>query len=177
MSIETVLLQAFIKRFQEYKSLADKTFSQVRGDEMHFQPNEASNSIAMIIRHMNGNMLSRWTNFMTEDGEKSWRKRDEEFEVSSMSYDQLIEHWNEGWKVFMDTLHSLRDEDLQKTITIRSQPLTVADAIIRQMAHYGYHVGQIVYLGRWIRQGEWRSLSIPKGGSKQFNQDMEQSRH
>lgn len=173
MKIETVFLESVIRRFKEYKALGDKTFEQLSDAELLLKPNEASNSIAMIIQHMHGNMLSRWTNFLTEDGEKEWRKRDEEFEDLPISKQQLLDQWNEGWKVFLNTLESLKDEDLLKTITIRKQPLVVVDAINRQMAHYGYHVGQIVYLGRWIRSAEWKSLSIPKGESKQFNKKME----
>ena len=144
---------------------------------MHFQPNEASNSIAVIIQHLHGNMLSRWTNFLTEDGEKEWRNRDDEFEVQQFTRQQLIEKWNEGWNVFLDSLQSLTENDLSKTITIRSQPLNVIDAINRQMAHYSYHVGQIVYLGRWIKQNEWISLSVPKNKSKEFNGQMKQLKH
>jgi hypothetical protein len=177
MSIETIFLESVIKRFKEYKVLGEKTFEQLNDEEMHFQPNEASNSIAVIIQHMHGNMLSRWTNFLTEDGEKEWRKRDDEFELHQFSKQQLIEKWSEGWKIFLDTLESLTIGDLSKTITIRSQPLNVVDAINRQMAHYSYHVGQIVYLGRWIKQSEWKSLSIPKNKSKEFNQKMQQPRH
>jgi hypothetical protein len=177
MSIETIFLESVIKRFKEYKILGEKTFDQLNDEEMHFQPNEESNSIAIIIQHMHGNMLSRWTNFLSEDGEKEWRKRDDEFELHQFSKQQLIEKWNEGWKVFLDTLESLTLNDLSKTITIRSQPLNVVDAINRQMAHYSYHVGQIVYLGRWIKQSEWKSLSIPKNKSKEFNQRMQQPRH
>jgi hypothetical protein len=121
-------------------------------------------------------MLSRWTNFLTEDGEKEWRNRDDEFEVHQFSKQQLMEKWNEGWTAVLNTLQSLTKDDLSKTITIRSQPLNVVDAINRQLAHYGYHVGQIVYLGRWIRRDEWKSLSIPKNKSQEFNQQM-QSRH
>jgi hypothetical protein len=126
---------------------------------------------------MHGNMLSRWTNFLTEDGEKEWRKRDEEFEEHPFTKQQLLDKWNEGWTVFLDTLTSLKEEDLTKTITIRMQPLTVVDAINRQLAHYSYHVGQIVYLGRWIKSEEWKSLSIPKGASEQFNEKKKESRH
>jgi hypothetical protein len=118
-------------------------------------------------------MLSRWTNFLSEDGEKGWRKRDEEFEQHPFSKQQLMEQWNAGWKVFLDSLGSLTENDLSKTITIRSQPLNVVDAINRQLAHYSYHVGQIVYLGRWIRAGEWKSLSIPKNKSQEFNRQMQ----
>lgn len=177
MSMETIFLESVIKRFKEYKVMGEKTFDQLNDEEMHFQPNEESNSIAVIIQHLHGNMLSRWTNFLTEDGEKQWRKRDDEFELHKFSKEQLIDKWNEGWNVFLDTLESLTANDLSKTITIRSQPLNVVDAINRQMAHYSYHVGQIVYLGRWIRQSEWKSLSIPKNKSNEFNQKMKQSGH
>lgn len=175
--IATIFLESVIKRFKEYRTLGEKSFAQLHEDEMHFAPNEASNSIAVIIQHMQGNMLSRWTNFLTEDGEKPWRNRDDEFELHRFTKAELLEKWNEGWKVCLDTLESLKEEDLNKTITIRSQPLNVVDAINRQLAHYSYHVGQIVYLGRWIRKEEWKSLSIPKGNSQAFNEQMQQSRH
>lgn len=162
MNLGSIYLEATIKRFKEYKELADKTFDQLNDDEMHHQPNEASNSIAIIIQHMHGNMLSRWTNFLTEDGEKDWRNRDEEFEVHNFSKEELIDLWNKGWKVFLDVMESLDENDLLKTITIRSKPLIVVDAINRQLAHYSYHVGQIVYLGRWMKDSNWKSLSIPK---------------
>ena len=175
--IEKLFLDSASKRFKEYKGLGQKTFDHLSDEEMLFCQNEVSNSIAVIIQHMHGNMLSRWTNFLIEDGEKEWRKRDDEFEVHSFSKQQLIDQWNEGWKVLLDVLESLQEEDLLKSITIRSQNLNVVDAINRQLAHYSYHVGQIVYLGRWIRGGEWTSLSIPKGASSKFNQEMQQSRH
>lgn len=177
MNIDTIFLESVIKRFKEYKVLGEKTFDQLNDEQMHFQPNKESNSIAVIIQHMHGNMLSRWTNFLIEDGEKEWRKRDDEFELHQFSKQQLLGKWNEGWKVFLDTLQSLTTNDLSKTITIRSQPLNVVDAINRQLAHYSYHVGQIVYLGRWIKQSKWKSLSIPKSKSNEFNQKMQQSRH
>lgn len=177
MKIETLFLESVIKRFKEYKALGDKTFEQLREADMLFQPNEASNSIAVIIQHLHGNMFSRWTGFLTEDGEKEWRNRDAEFEAYNFSKQQLLDRWNEGWTVFLHALESLKEEDLLKTITIRTQPLTVVDAINRQMGHYSYHVGQIVYIGKWIKSNEWKSLSIPKGTSQQFNRDMQQSRH
>lgn len=177
MSIASQFLDSAIKRFKEYKTLGDKTFAQLSDGEMLYQPNEASNSIAVIIQHLHGNMLSRWTNFLTEDGEKEWRKRDEEFEAQQFSKQQLTEKWDEGWKVLLDTLESLQEDDLLKTITIRTQPLVVIDAINRQMAHYCSHVGQIIYIGRLIKESQWQSLSIPKGASQQFNKDMQQSRH
>ena len=177
MSIESEFLNSMIKRFKEYKSLGEKTFAQLNEEEIHYQPNAASNSIAIIIQHLHGNMLSRWTNFLTEDGEKEWRKRDEEFETYSFSKQQLLEKWNEGWKVLFDSVESLKEEDLLKTITIRTKALVAIDAINRQLAHYSYHVGQIVYIGRWIKADNWQSLSIPKGGSQNYNQEMKVSRH
>ena len=117
-------------------------------------------------------MLSRWTNFLTEDGEKEWRKRDDEFEAHSVSKEKLLALWEEGWKVFLDTLESLQEDDLLKTVTIRTQPLLVIDAINRQMAHYSYHVGQIVYIGRWLKDKDWQSLSIPKGNSNVYNKSL-----
>src|SRR4026207_2572756 len=136
MSIEQTFLDSVIKRFKGYKVLGEKTFDQLKDQEMHFQPNEESNSIAIIIQHMAGNMLSRWTNFLTEDGEKEWRQRDEEFEVHDYSRQQLIELWNKGWDCFLGAVESLREEDLLKTVTIRQEPLTVIDAVNRQLAHY-----------------------------------------
>jgi hypothetical protein len=162
MNIGAFFLESVRKRFKEYKALGDKSFDQITGDQMSAQPNDASNSIAIIIQHMHGNMLSRWTNFLTEDGEKSWRKRVQEFEPQGYNKDQLLQLWNEGWHVFLTTLESLTDEDLSKTVTIRNQPLTVIDAINRQLAHYSYHVGQIVYVARWLKDAEWQSLSIPR---------------
>lgn len=165
---ETYLLSA-IKRFIEYKTLGDKTLDRLSEAQLHFQPDTTSNSIAIIIRHLHGNMLSRWTLFLTEDGEKPWRRRDAEFEVQPFSKEQLMQLWNDGWSVVFHTLSSLQEHDLLKNILIRNQPLTVIDAINRQLAHYSYHVGQIVFLGKWLMKENWQSLSIPKGGSQQFN--------
>lgn len=171
--IEQIFLDSVVKRFREYKVLGEKTFEQLKDEEMHIQPNEASNSIAVIIQHLHGNMLSRWTNFLTEDGEKEWRNRDHEFEAHGFTKQQLIDKWNEGWTTVLNSIESLTKEDLSKIITIRTQPLNVVDAINRQLAHYSYHVGQIVYVGRWIRGKEWKSLSIPKNKSLEFNQQMQ----
>lgn len=177
MSVATLFLESAIKRFKEYKALGEKTFAQLDDAGMQARPNEASNSIAVIIRHLSGNMISRWTNFLTEDGEKPWRRREEEFDESPADKAKLIALWEEGWQVFLQSLEALTEADLEKNITIRSQPLNVIDAINRQLAHYSYHVGQIVYLGRWVRSTDWQSLSIPRGGSQAFNDQMEQSRH
>lgn len=171
--VERIFLDSVIKRFKEQKILGEKTLDQLSDEDILFQPGEESNSIAVIIQHLYGNMLSRWTNFLSEDGEKNWRNRDDEFEVHNLSKQQVTDKWNEGWKVFLDTLESLTESDLLKTITIRNEPLNVVDAINRQLAHYSYHVGQIVYLGRWIKQADWKSLSIPKNKSQEFNQQMQ----
>jgi hypothetical protein len=173
MSVSATYLDSAVKRFLSYKELGEGTFSQLEEKDFHMQPDEDSNSIAQIIRHMGGNMLSRWTNFLTEDGEKPWRQRDQEFEVSTASRQELLKYWEDCWQCLLGTLKSLREEDLEKTIYIRSEPHIVLDAINRQLSHYPYHVGQIVYIGKMIRKGKWKSLSIPKGQSESFNQQMQ----
>ncbi len=162
-------LETAIRRLKYYKDLGDKTFEQLSDFDFHYQPNAASNSIAVIIQHLAGNMLSRWTNFLTEDGEKEWRQRDEEFELHDYNKQQLLGLWEKGWSCFFDALSSLRKKDLKKTVHIRQEPLTVIDAINRQLAHYPYHVGQIVYIGRMIKIENWKNLSIPKGASQAYN--------
>jgi Protein of unknown function (DUF1572) len=172
-TIASVFLATAIKRFAVHKDLGDKTFAQLTETDFHFQPNSASNSMAVIIQHMSGNMLSRWTNFLTEDGEKEWRSRDAEFEVHHYSKAQLLEIWEKGWACLFDALAGLKEEDLLKNIYIRKEAQTVIDAIHRQLAHYSYHVGQLVYLGRLIKDARWQSLSIEKGKSADYNRQME----
>lgn len=162
-------LDTVIRRLKYYKSLGDKTFEQLTDPDFHYQPNAESNSIAIIIQHMAGNMLSRWTNFLTEDGEKEWRQRDDEFEIHQYSKQQLLEQWEKGWNCFFEALAPLSENDLMKTIYIRKEPLTVIDAINRQLAHYPYHIGQIIYIGRIIKGKDWKNLSIPKAQSKAYN--------
>ncbi|MEO5563421.1 MAG: DUF1572 family protein [Chitinophagaceae bacterium] len=169
-TLATEYLDTVIRRLKYYKELADKTFEQLKDHDFHSRFNEESNSIAVIIQHMAGNMLSRWTNFLTEDGEKTWRQRDEEFSVHNYSKQQLLELWEKGWKSFFDTLDSLEAADLLKIVYIRQEGLTAIDAINRQLAHYPHHIGQIVYIGRMIKGKEWKTLSIPKGGSHEYNQ-------
>jgi hypothetical protein len=169
MSLGKEFLQTSIRRIKYYKNLADKTFEQLTDKDFHYQYNEESNSIAVIIQHMSGNMLSRWTNFLTEDGEKEWRQRDDEFAIHDYNKQQLLEIWEKGWKCYLDALESLKEDDLLKIVRIRNEELTVTDAINRQLAHYPYHVGQIVYIGRMIKNQAWKSLSIPKGHSIQYN--------
>lgn len=169
---EANFLQSAIQQFRDCKLLAEKTFEQLKNVDFHYQPNDAVNSIAINITHLHGNMLSRWTNFLTEDGEKEWRKRDDEFETHSYSRERLLELWEEGWQAVFTAVVSLQAADLEKIIYIRTQPLSVIDAINRQLTHYAYHVGQIVMLGKCIKGNEWQSLSIPKGQSLQFNIDV-----
>lgn len=170
--IENTFLESALKEFRDYKALGDKTFAQLEEKDFHFQPNEECNSIAIIIQHLHGNMLSRWTNFLNEDGEKQWRQRDDEFEMHSFNKEQLLKLWEEGWQVVLATIESLKSEDLSKTIFIRSKPLSVVAAVNRQLAHYSSHVGQIVMLGKIIKGKSWQTLSIPKGQSKVFNSNM-----
>ncbi len=172
MSFSSEFLPNIIMRFKAYKELADKTFEQLEDKDFFYQPSLESNSIAIIIQHMYGNAMSRWTNFLTEDGEKEWRKRDAEFEVMDVRRNDLLSFWNMGWSLVFQTLESLKEEDLDKTIYIRSEPQKAFDAVLRQLAHYSYHVGQIVYLGKLLRDHEWKSLSIPRGKSSQFNDKM-----
>jgi len=172
MKTEEAFLQSAIKRFKLQNNLGEKAFAQLDEKDLLFKPSKESNSIAVIVQHMSGNMLSRWTNFLTEDGEKSWRDRDKEFEDVFTTKDEIINAWNRGWECVLDAVENLRLEDVTKTITIRSEQLSVVDAIIRQIEHYGYHIGQIVYIGRLIKDEAWQSLSIPKNKSKAFNDAM-----
>ena len=170
MKNKSEYLNTIIARLLYYKDLGGKTFDQLSDHQFHYSPGPESNSIAVIIQHLNGNMLSRWTNFLTEDGEKSWRKRDDEFEIHSHNKAQLIGLWDQGWDCFLSALSPLTENDLLKTITIRQEPLSVMDAINRQLAHYPYHIGQIVYIGRMLKKENWINLSIPKGHSDKYNQ-------
>lgn len=172
MNIEQTFLQSAIKRFKFQKSLGEKTFEQLDDKDFLLKPSEESNSIAVIVQHLSGNMLSRWTNFSTEDGEKSWRNRDAEFEDILETKQQILDAWNKGWDCVLNTLENLNAKDVNKTITIRSEELSVVDAIIRQIDHYGYHIGQIVYLARMIKHSDWQTLSIPKNKSGEFNKSM-----
>lgn len=173
MSTSKEFLQTAIRRLKYYKDLGDKTFAQLNDWDFHYQPNAESNSIAIIIQHLAGNMLSRWTNFLTEDGEKEWRQRDDEFEVHEYTKHQLVDLWEKGWTCFLDTLSSLKKKDLKKTVTIRQEPLSVIDAINRQLAHYPYHIGQIVHIAKTIKGKNWGNLSIPKGESQAYNSGAE----
>lgn len=158
-----------IKQFEYYKSLGDKTFAQLSFEEMQWQSHENSNSIAIIVKHIVGNMLSRWTNFLTEDGEKEWRHRDLEFEDTCNTLEELIASWESGWSCLFKAIKPLTELDLERIVYIRNQGHTVAEAINRQLGHYAYHIGQIVFLGKLIKGENWKSLSISKGHSSQYN--------
>jgi hypothetical protein len=164
-----MMLTSSIKQFNYYKQLAEKAMSQVDDGSLFNRLHGDDNSIAIIVQHLAGNMQSRWSNIFTEDGEKSWRKRDKEFEQFIQTRTQLTDVWENGWKVLFDTLNSVTASDLGRTIYIRNEGLTVSDAIIRQLCHYSYHCGQIVYKCRQISGGNWKSLSIPKKESVVFN--------
>lgn len=170
MNVGEEYLTTVIRRLKYYRDLGERTFAQLEDEDFHWQPSSESNSIAVIIQHLSGNMLSRWTNFLTEDGEKDWRNRDDEFDTHARSKLELVEIWNKGWDCFLNSLNSLKNEDLLKPIYIREESMTAIDAISRQLAHYPYHVGQIVYIGRMIKNESWKNLSIPKGSSQQYNQ-------
>jgi hypothetical protein len=168
-TIGNEFLTTAIRRLKYYKDLGDKTFEQLNDRDFHYKPNNESNSIAIIIQHMAGNMLSRWTNFLTEDGEKEWRQRDDEFEIHDYSKQQLLAIWEKGWACFLSAIEPLTKKELKQTIHIRKEPLTVIDAINRQLAHYPYHIGQIIFIAKIIKNQEWKNLSIPKGNSQQYN--------
>jgi hypothetical protein len=169
MSIGTEFLQSSIANFKTLHTLGSKTLSQLTYEELHYQPTPESNSIAIIVKHLNGNMLSRFTDFLTTDGEKSYRNRDGEFEGDYTSKEALLDAWTAGWNVVFTTLTELKEDDLMRTVTIRKEPHTVILAITRQIQHYGYHVGQIVYAGKQIKDQEWQQLSIARGQSKAFD--------
>lgn len=164
-------LESVIKQFEYYKMLGEKTFAQIPDEKLFWKVNEESNSIAMIVKHLHGNMMSRWTEFLTTDGEKDWRKRDEEFDADIKSKDELFTIWNEGWSCLFKAINALTPKDLEKQIYIRNMGHSVAEAINRQLAHYPYHMGQIVFIGKLIQNDKWNSLSIAKGKSKAYNKD------
>jgi hypothetical protein len=157
------------KQFEYYKMLGEKAMAQVPDEGLFWQANADSNSMATIVKHLWGNMLSRWTDLLTSDGEKPWRERDAEFENDLKTREGVMQKWNEGWNALFAALNSLGADDLEKIVYIRNQGHTVEEAILRQLAHYPYHVGQMVYVAKIIVSDKWESLSIPRGGTKAFN--------
>lgn len=159
-------------QFAYYKKLGDGTFNQLSEDQLIYKYDAACNSIANIVVHMHGNMLSRWTDFLATDGEKPWRHRDTEFEDALVDKAAVLQKWEEGWGCLFQALNSLQESDFTKVVYIRNEAHSVVEAINRQLAHYPYHVGQIVFIGKMLRGNQWESLSIPKGKSADYNVSM-----
>ncbi len=160
------------KQFEYYKQLGEKTFEQLSTDQLFYQYNDESNSIAIIVQHMVGNMLSRWTDFLTTDGEKEWRNRESEFKNLDLTKDELLLKWEEGWQCLFKALDSIDDAQLDNIIYIRNQGHTILEAINRQLAHYPYHIGQIVFIGKMLKDKNWQTLSIPRGQSSTYNETL-----
>lgn len=157
------------KQFEYYQMLADKTVGLLSQEELNWKYNIESNSIAMIMRHITGNLLSRFTNFFSEDGEKTWRDRDNEFADGIYDKNEIITNWTKGWTVLFEVLEGITEENIHAVVKIRNQDHTVGEALYRQLAHYPYHIGQIVFLGKLIKNTEWESLSIPRNKSQAYN--------
>jgi hypothetical protein len=172
MPTDSPILDVVIDEFQKIKKLADKSIAQLSDEQLHTTLDEEANSIAILMRHMAGNMRSRWVDFMTADGEKPNRMRDREFEDPHQTRDELIAEWEHGWKCVFDALAPLSDADLQRTVVIRGEPHSVYKAISRQVAHYAGHAYQILLLAKHLSGANWKTLSIPRGQSEEFNRRM-----
>lgn len=159
-------LSIALGQFKHFKERAEKAIQQLSEEELHWKPSEESNNIAIIIKHLSGNMHSRWVDFLTTDGEKHYRDRDSEFVDANESKEHLMEIWENGWKLLFNTIENLKAEDLSKTVTLRQQPLSVLQAIQNEVTHISYHLGQILYIGKQIKDKEWTILSIPKAVRK-----------
>jgi uncharacterized damage-inducible protein DinB len=159
-----------ILSFQNYKKLAERALEQISDDEFFQQIDSESNSIGLIVKHIAGNLISRWTDFLTSDGEKPDRHRDTEFENIDDTRESLLEFWNRGWETLFASLDPLKPEDLSRTVTIRGEPHTVVEAINRQLTHYSYHVGQIIFLAKHFKNADWTTLSVAKNRSDEFNE-------
>ncbi|ODV55867.1 DUF1572 family protein [Lysinibacillus fusiformis] len=177
MTIAQTYLQVVQKRFKNVKELGDGALAQLEGAELHWAYNEESNSIAVIVKHVSGNMISRWTDFLTTDGEKTTRNRDDEFINSLNTKEAILGVWEEGWQVFLGALATITESDLQGHVTIRGEKLAVIDAIERQMAHYSQHIGQIIYIAKQVKGSDWQTLSIARGQSQAFNKAMLENSH
>lgn len=169
MNTSESYLESVKKQFLYYKMLGEKAIAQLEPEQLFVSVNEDTNSIAAIVKHISGNMLSRWTDFLTTDGEKEWRNRDAEFENDQQSKDEVILGWDKGWDCFLTALNSLKPEQLSDIIYIRNEGHTVIEAINRQLAHYPYHIGQIVFYAKQLKKNDWDSLSIPKNKSGNYN--------
>ena len=171
MMKNNIYLESVKKQMLYYKTIAEKAIEQLEDNQLFYSANEDTNSISTIINHMSGNMISRWTDFLTMDGEKEWRNRDAEFVESTTTREALLQTWNAGWNCFFNAINDLKQEDLDKIIYIRNEGQTALDAINRQLAHYPYHIGQIVFYAKMLKNDEWTSLSIPKNKSISYNAD------
>ncbi len=168
-------LDSAIAEFNRYETLGRKTMERVSDEELFYESAKDVNSIAVIVKHLHGNMMSRWTDFLTSDGEKEWRQRDGEFEDTLSTREEVYERWVEGWNLLFDVLGELNEEGMGRTVQIRGEDHSIAQAINRQLCHYAYHVGQMVILAKSFKGSEWESLSIPKGKSEEFNEKMKKS--
>ncbi len=163
-------MEGYIRLFEYYKQLGDKALAQLSEEDSFFwSPSPESNSIAIIVQHLYGNMLSRWTDFLTSDGEKEWRNRDQEFELYVKDSSEIRALWNKGWTCLFQALEEAKDSPTDRLVYIRSKGHTIEEAVQRQLAHYAYHVGQLVYVARIASGEDWKSLSIAKGGSEAYN--------
>jgi len=170
--INETYIQLVLREFKRLKGLVDGALLQISAEQFFAAPSATDNSIAVIVKHVGGNLLSRWTDFLTTDGEKPGRNRDTEFIVlPADTRERLIGQWEAGWAALFRALESLQEADLERTVYIRGEPLTVLQAINRQLTHYSYHVGQIVYLAKHYTGTAWQSLSIPRGASADFNRN------
>ena len=161
--------EAIIKQFRYYKTLGDKAMAQLDNAQLFWQYNEESNSIAIIVNHLAGNMCSRFSDFLCSDGEKPWRNRDQEFVNPFRNRDELLQRWEEGWNCLLNTLASLRQDDMERIVYIRNEGHTVWEALLRQLAHYPYHVGQMVFLAKMLKNRHWQTLSIARNRSAEYN--------
>ena len=166
------ILTDVLDELQKIKKLADKAIEQLSDEQLHVTIDPEANSVAIIMRHMAGNMRSRWVNFLTADGEKATRMRDREFEDPGQTRAELLTEWEHGWQCVFDALTPLTDADLQRTVMIRSEPHSIYKAISRQVAHYAGHAYQILLLAKHYKGAEWKTLSIPRGQSEEFNRRM-----
>ena len=164
-------LNSAISQFKYYQILGDKTIAQLSEEHLFVQNSEVENSIGVIINHLWGNRMFRWTDFKTADGEKEFRKRDQEFETVIITKEELLNKWDEGWNCLFGALESLKRDELEDVIYIRNQGHNIVEAINRQLSHYSYHLGQIVLLGKIAKKKDWESLSISKADSKNYNQE------
>jgi hypothetical protein len=170
--MSAVFLDSIKKEFLRYKAYGDQTLERLTLDQMLWEPSADVNSVAVLVKHMSGNMKSRFTHFLTEDGEKSWRNRDQEFEVRFESKEEVIALWEDGWNILFHALGEVNENNFETTVYIRAEAHSITHALHRQLAHYASHTGQMMYLGKIILGEDWKSLSIPLGQSAAFNQKM-----